>query len=237
MPLRVRPITKPRCKNCRVRKVKCDYVKPTFDKDNANQTLAVTTNTRSSAPGRRLRLQSASELPPSIGHSQQQVAFQKFLTRLMPQTAADLDVFEAHWVMQLPDLRRRFKPLVLAVDAFAMAICAKTDPSEDLRTMGMKLYGHALGQLSEYYSNRSGTETRWHEAALTSIVLSLYESTSDDLFTKPGVHLQGVSILLQKGTIGKIRDPRFQSTFSLVRVTMVWTPPPRDVACRKAQAH
>lgn len=147
----------------------------TFDKDGTNQALAVAANTRPGTPRRRLRLLPAPELPRSIGHSQQQVAFQKFLTRFMPQTASDLDTFEAHWVTQLPDLRRRFKPLDLAVDAFAMAICARTDSSVDFHTVGIKLYGHALGQLSEYYAKRACIETHWHEAALTSIVLSLYE--------------------------------------------------------------
>ncbi|KAJ3488048.1 hypothetical protein NLG97_g6274 [Lecanicillium saksenae] len=257
MPQRVRPVTKPRCQSCRLRKVKCDYVKPkcgpcsrlhllcrepdktlvfvpqTFGDDGTGRHIFTKVSETTSRPDiLRIapRMRSVpSALPQGIGSCRQQIVFQQFITQFMPRKASVLDIFEAHWITRLPDTRRRFKPLHLAVDALAMAVCAEANADAALQVEAMKLYGQSLGHLSRYYASRTGVESLWHEAALTSVLLSLMDltfflaaqSTSNDVLVKPGAHLKGVSNLLQKGTMANIRDPRFQSTFSLVRVSMV----------------
>jgi len=191
-----RPILKPRCHNCRRRKIKvdaphplwtnnwssceqkCDYQQPCCGQcrwsllqcEGYKQDLVfISHNVARQAS--RSSLPSSSVCPSPGVHNRQNI-FDYFLSQYLPEAPLNHSS-SIKWFSHLPPRPSECPALDSSTNALGVTMLGRKTGDHNLIYNGLKLYGDSLATFRSWQvRHRTG---RWHESLLVAMVLQLFE--------------------------------------------------------------
>ncbi|KAK2599115.1 hypothetical protein QQS21_005456 [Conoideocrella luteorostrata] len=194
-----RPLIKPRCVNCREKKIKCDYKQPecgpcsrsrfkckgyvtelviipyeerctsTAAADEAGQHGALASVRKVARPPSVSELRNSPYVKPSINRIS---LGNQFLDLYYP-TSRLWWQDACTWVTEAFDGRHQFTALQSAAAAMGTTVIASVHQNRQYRKDGLKLYGKALAELRK--ASQAAQLYHWFDLLLTSMILLSYE--------------------------------------------------------------